>query len=93
MCKFWLEPIALSKNSGFAPKELNAIRRIIEANLTQILEAWHEHCGEDRWTSRDEHRSQRRGDHRASGRRTDDQRTVGLVMALIGGYPGAAITL
>jgi hypothetical protein len=48
MCKFWLEPIALSKNSGFPPKELNAIRRIIEANLTQILEAWHEHCGEDR---------------------------------------------
>ena len=48
MCKFWLEPMALSKNSGFPPKELNAIRRIIEANLTQILEAWHEHCGEDR---------------------------------------------
>jgi hypothetical protein len=31
MCKFWL-------------KELNSIRRIIEANLTKILEAWHEHC-------------------------------------------------
>ena len=29
----------------------------------------------------------------ASGRRTDDQRTVGLVMAFIRGYPGAATTL
>ncbi len=48
MCKFWLEPISLSKNSGFFPKELNAIRRLIEANLTQIMEAWHENCGEDR---------------------------------------------
>ncbi|MDQ3774036.1 MAG: DUF4160 domain-containing protein [Pseudomonadota bacterium] len=31
-CKFWLEPITLSKNSGFSPKELNSIRRIIEVN-------------------------------------------------------------
>ena len=44
-CKFWLEPITLSKNSGFSPKELNSIRRIIEANLARILEAWDEHCG------------------------------------------------
>jgi hypothetical protein len=35
----------LSKNSGFSPKELNSIRRIIEANLARILEAWDEHCG------------------------------------------------
>lgn len=45
ICKFWLEPITLSKNSGFSPKELNSIRRIIEANLARILEAWDEHCG------------------------------------------------
>jgi Domain of unknown function (DUF4160) len=45
ICKFWLEPISLSKNGGFSPKELNSIRRIIESNLTKILEAWHEHCG------------------------------------------------
>jgi hypothetical protein len=47
-CKFWLEPIALSKNSGFSPRELNLIRRLIEANILPIKEAWHEHCGEDR---------------------------------------------
>jgi hypothetical protein len=43
-CKFWLMPLALSKNNGFSSKELNAIRAIIEDNLTEILEAWHEHC-------------------------------------------------
>ncbi|MGH8601474.1 MAG: DUF4160 domain-containing protein [Gammaproteobacteria bacterium] len=45
ICKFWLEPISLSKNHGFSAKELNSIRRIIESNLSEILEAWHEHCG------------------------------------------------
>ncbi|MGH6636650.1 MAG: DUF4160 domain-containing protein [Gammaproteobacteria bacterium] len=46
ICKFWLEPISLSKNHGFSAKELNSIRRrIIESNLIEILEAWHEHCG------------------------------------------------
>ncbi len=32
MCKFWLEPIALSKNRRFSPRELNRIRRIIYDN-------------------------------------------------------------
>ena len=44
LCKFWLEPIALSKNHGFSPQELNIIRRMIKANLSNILEAWNEHC-------------------------------------------------
>jgi uncharacterized protein DUF4160 len=35
ICKFWLEPISLSKNGGFSPKELNSIRQIIESNLNQ----------------------------------------------------------
>ena len=45
ICKFWLEPIALCKNSGFSPKELNAIREIIHNKREQITEAWYEHCG------------------------------------------------
>lgn len=45
VCKYWLEPICLSKNSGFSPKELGSIRKLIETNLPKILEAWHEHCG------------------------------------------------
>jgi len=45
ICKFWLKPIVLSKNTGFPPKELNIIRQMIESNLSRLLEAWHEHCG------------------------------------------------
>ncbi|NOZ49217.1 MAG: DUF4160 domain-containing protein [Chloroflexi bacterium] len=44
-CKFWLEPIALSKNSRFSPRELNRVRRIIQDNMEIIIEAWYEHCG------------------------------------------------
>ena len=45
VCKFWLEPVALSDNHGFSAKELNRIRQIIHSNLQMIVEAWHEHCG------------------------------------------------
>ncbi len=45
ICKFWLEPIALSKNKRFSASELNKIRKIIQGNLEEIIEAWHEHCG------------------------------------------------
>ena len=43
-CKYWLEPIALCKNYGFSPHELNEIRRLIQSNYVIILEAWREHC-------------------------------------------------
>ena len=42
--KFWLDPVSLAGNEGFAAKELNMIGRVIEANRESILEAWHEHC-------------------------------------------------
>ena len=45
VCKFWLEPVALNKNYGFSPRELNAIRQIISSNRNTFLEAWNEHCG------------------------------------------------
>jgi hypothetical protein len=45
LCKFWLNPVALTKNRGFAPKELNTIREKIINNRDKIMEAWHEHCG------------------------------------------------
>jgi len=44
LCKFWLEPIALAKNSGFSAHELNKIRRMIKTNFLEIMEAWNEHC-------------------------------------------------
>jgi len=46
LCKFWLSPVALAKNRGFGPKELNTIRGKIVSNRDNIMEAWHEHCGE-----------------------------------------------
>lgn len=45
-CKFWLNPVVLSKNHGFTSKDLNIIRGIIHNNRNKIMEAWHEHCGE-----------------------------------------------
>jgi len=44
-CKFWLEPIALSRNRRFSPRELNRIRRVIQQNRDKIVEARYEHCG------------------------------------------------
>ncbi len=45
ICKFWLDPISLSKNYGYSPRELNRIRKLIETHYDKIAEAWHEHCG------------------------------------------------
>lgn len=44
-CKFWLEPLMLAWNHGFAAHELTRIRRIILKNHDRIMETWHEHCG------------------------------------------------
>ena len=45
ICKFWLQPISLAKNHGFAASELNRIRAAVETHYDAIVEAWHEHCG------------------------------------------------
>ena len=47
ICKFWMQPVVLAANYGFAPKELNTIRKIILNNSQKIVEAWYEHCGEN----------------------------------------------
>ena len=46
ICKFWLDPVVLTRNHGFAPKELNTIREMIRKIRDKIREAWYEHCGE-----------------------------------------------
>jgi hypothetical protein len=43
-CKFWLEPMALATNAGLSQRELTRIRRLIQANMDTIKEAWDEHC-------------------------------------------------
>lgn len=44
VCKFWLDPLALARNHGFAPHELNRIRELLQTCLSTIIEAWDEHC-------------------------------------------------
>ncbi len=39
--KFWLQPVALARNFGFAAHELRGIRDLIEQNHKKLLEAWH----------------------------------------------------
>ncbi|CAN5222588.1 DUF4160 domain-containing protein [soil metagenome] len=46
ICKFWLDPLGLAGNYGFAARELNRIRRIIFEHRFRITEAWLEHCSE-----------------------------------------------
>jgi hypothetical protein len=41
--KFWLEPLALASNRGFAASELGRIRSILETHRDDLLEAWHGH--------------------------------------------------
>lgn len=45
VCKFWLNPVALSRNIGFSAGEINVIPRRVRAEITKIPEAWNEHCG------------------------------------------------
>jgi hypothetical protein len=44
-CKFWIDPISLATNRGFAAKELNQIRRLISEHSGAIRHAWNKHCG------------------------------------------------
>lgn len=44
-CKFWLDPLMLARNHGFAAHELTRIRRIIQRHREGIMEAWYDHCG------------------------------------------------
>ena len=40
--KFWLSPVRLARQIGFAPHELRTIERIISDNEQQLLEAWND---------------------------------------------------
>ena len=41
--KFWLNPILIAANYGFAARELNEIERIIADHQSELLEAWHDY--------------------------------------------------
>ena len=44
--KFWVQPVALAKNLGFKFRELSRIRRIVEDNEHELLDAWNEYFGQ-----------------------------------------------
>ena len=43
--KFWLEPVALARNVGFAPHELRRLISIVNEHQQELLERWHGYFG------------------------------------------------
>ena len=43
MLKFWLEPMELAKNLGFADHEVHRIERLVAEHRELLMEAWHEY--------------------------------------------------
>lgn len=44
--KFWLSPVSLSRNLGFAPKELRVIERIVQEHQQEFINAWNKYFGD-----------------------------------------------
>jgi hypothetical protein len=45
IAKFWLQPVALARDCGFAGHELNKIARLVARHERTLSEAWHEYFG------------------------------------------------
>jgi len=41
--KFWLEPIRLDYNHGFAPTELQRVATLVQNHAAELVKAWHEY--------------------------------------------------
>lgn len=41
--KFWLQPVWLEYNLGFAPNELNKISALVQGHQAELLKAWHDY--------------------------------------------------
>jgi hypothetical protein len=41
--KFWLEPVALAKNLGFANHEVKEVERLVNQHQEFLIEQWHEY--------------------------------------------------
>jgi hypothetical protein len=46
--KFWLSPVQLAREIGFAAKEIREIQRLVADNEQIILEAWNGYFSDDR---------------------------------------------
>ena len=45
--KFWLAPVSLARNLGFASPELRRVHRLVIEHQADFLEAWHGRHGAD----------------------------------------------
>jgi len=45
VAKYWLNPVALARNRGFAEHELNQIEALVIQHVQTLLEAWHDYFG------------------------------------------------
>ena len=43
--KFWLDPVALAANWGFAARELRKVRGMVVAHRDELLQAWNDYFG------------------------------------------------
>jgi hypothetical protein len=43
--KVWLEPVAIARNVGFAPRELAEVVRLVQQSQSALMEAWHAFFG------------------------------------------------
>ena len=43
--KFWLEPVSLSRNLGFGPRELRGVEKLVFENRVALLKAWNDYFG------------------------------------------------
>lgn len=43
IAKFWLDPISLANNHGFAEHEINRIHQLVFKHHTRLTEAWHDY--------------------------------------------------
>ncbi|MEN6450718.1 MAG: DUF4160 domain-containing protein [Thermoguttaceae bacterium] len=46
--KFWLSPVQLARNVGFAAHELRTIERLVLQHQRRLLEAWNGYFGVER---------------------------------------------
>jgi hypothetical protein len=44
--KFWLDPVALAENFGYAGHELQELAKVVAANRELIQRTWHEYFGD-----------------------------------------------
>ncbi len=44
--KFWLEPVAVAENFGFAAHELSEMARVVNDNRMEMERAWYEYLSD-----------------------------------------------